>query len=466
MDTRQGLKIVTIGGGSSYTPELMNGFIKRYTDLPVKEIWLVDIPEGEEKLKIVGALSQRMWDATPYDVQVHLTLDRREALKDADFVTTQFRVGGMYARIKDERIPLSYGMLGQETNGAGGLFKCLRTVNVMEEVIADMKELCPDAWLINFTNPSGMVTEAIINRLGWKRCIGLCNVPVKIMLAEPGLINAKPGDLDYQFAGLDHFHFHRVYNKSDGKERTADIARAMADNPDPSIMNNIIDERYMPDQLQTMNCLPCSYHRYYYLYTDMMKHEMEDYENHNTRAEAVVKVEEECFREYLNPELHEMPEILNGRGGQYYSDAACECIKSIYSDTGEVMVASTQNKGALTDLPYNAVVEVSARITRHGPEPIAWGTFEAPERGMLQLMKSMEETIVDAALTGSYGRLLQAFQLCPVIEHGRKAKALMDELLVAHKRYLPKFAEKIAELEAEGVKVTDETSRELCEKGL
>ena len=166
MADKQGVKIVTIGGGSSYTPELMEGFIKRYDRLPVREIWLVDIEDGREKVETVGAMAQRMWDASPYDVKVHISFDRREALPGADFVTTQFRVGLLYARIKDERIPLSYGMLGQETNGAGGMFKAFRTIPVIGQIIDDMRELCPDAWLINFTNPSGMVTEAAIKHFG------------------------------------------------------------------------------------------------------------------------------------------------------------------------------------------------------------------------------------------------------------------------------------------------------------
>lgn len=195
---KNAIKIVTIGGGSSYTPELMEGFIKRYKEMPIKEIWLVDIEAGKEKLEIVGALAQRMWDATNYGVKVYTTLNRQEALKDADFVTTQFRVGLLDARIKDERIPLSYGMLGQETNGAGGIFKAFRTIPVMKEIVEDMKKLCPDAWLINFTNPSGMITEAVIKHFGWKKCIGLCNVPVHAMMDEPKLIHKELADLTYQ----------------------------------------------------------------------------------------------------------------------------------------------------------------------------------------------------------------------------------------------------------------------------
>ena len=144
------VKIATIGGGSSYTPELMEGFIKRYDELPIGEIWLVDVEAGKDKQEIVGKMAQRMWDASPYDVKIHTTLDRKLALKDADFVTTQFRVGQLNARIKDERIPFSYGFLGQETNGAGGMFKAFRTIPIILDIVEDMKALCPKAWLINF----------------------------------------------------------------------------------------------------------------------------------------------------------------------------------------------------------------------------------------------------------------------------------------------------------------------------
>jgi 6-phospho-beta-glucosidase len=465
MTEKKGIKIVTIGGGSSYTPELMQGFIKRYSTLPIREIWLVDIEDGKEKLNIVGGLAQRMWDASPYDVKVHLTLDRREALKDADFVTTQFRVGLLYARIKDERIPLSHGMLGQETNGAGGMFKLLRTAPVIADIIQDMRELCPNAWLINFTNPSGMITETVIRNLGWKKCIGLCNVPVNIQMQEPEMLGGKEGDYDFRFAGLNHYHFHRVYDAHNGHEVTKELIPEMV-KEDKSNMGNIKGEKFMQEQLEAMNCLPCAYHRYYYLYTDMMKYELEDYAKHDTRAEHVKEIENELFELYKDPNLHEMPALLAQRGGRYYSDAACETINAIYNDSGKIMVVSTENKGSVPDLPADAVVEVSARITRHGAEPIAWGHFEAPERGQLQLMKAMEETIIKAALTGDYGLALQAFEINPMVLHGRGARALLNEMLVAHKKYLPKFADKIAELEKEGVKVEDETARELCEKGL
>lgn len=465
MSEKKGVKIVTIGGGSSYTPELMQGFIKRYDRLPVREIWLVDIEEGREKLEIVGALAQRMWDASPYDVKVHLTLDRREALKDADFVTTQFRVGLLYARIKDERIPLSHGMLGQETNGAGGMFKLLRTAPVIKAIVEDMKELCPNAWLINFTNPSGMITETVIRQCGWKKCIGLCNVPVNIQMQEPKMLGGEEGDYNFQFAGLNHFHFHRVFDAKTGENVTHKIAYKMMED-DKSNMANIQNEKFLLDQLLSMDCLPCGYHRYYYLTNEMMKKELEDFAKHETRAETVKGVEEQLFELYKDPALHEMPELLGKRGGKYYSDAACETIASIYGNTGKVMVVSTENRGALPDLPADCIVEVSARITKNGAEPIAFGHMEPAVRGMVQLMKAMEETIIEAALTGNYGKALEAFEINPLVVHGKCAQDLLDEMLVAHKKYLPQFADKIAELEAKGVTIKDDKARELTEQGL
>ncbi|HGE8102111.1 TPA: 6-phospho-beta-glucosidase, partial [Salmonella enterica] len=174
----QKLKVVTIGGGSSYTPELLEGFIKRYHELPVTELWLVDVEDGKEKLGIIYDLCQRMIDKAGVPLKLYKTLDRREALKGANFVTTQLRVGQLKARELDERIPLSHGYLGQETNGAGGLFKGLRTIPVIFDIIKDVEELCPNAWVINFTNPAGMVTEAVYRHTNFKKFIGVCNIPV------------------------------------------------------------------------------------------------------------------------------------------------------------------------------------------------------------------------------------------------------------------------------------------------
>ena len=460
------VKIVTIGGGSSYTPELMEGFIKRYDELPIKEIWLVDIEDGKEKLEIVGAMAQRMWDASPYDVKVHLTLDRREALKDADFVTTQFRVGLLNARVKDERIPFSYGMLGQETNGAGGIFKAFRTNPVILSIVEDMKELCPDAWLINFTNPSGMVTEAVMKYGKWDKVIGLCNVPVGAMMKEPETIGKTLDQLTYKFAGLNHFHWHKVFDEH-GNEVTQQIIDAIYDpDVDDGIPKNIFNVKFFKEQLDTMQMIPCGYHRYYYRQEEMLKHGLEEYNTIGTRAQQVKQTEEELFELYKNPDLDHKPEQLAKRGGAHYSDAACETIASIYANKNTHIVVTTRNNGAVPDLPVEAAVEVSSFIGATGARAIAFGPLQPAERGWLQCMKNMEWCVEEAAVTGDYGKALQAFILNPQIPSGATAKRVLDELLLAHKKYLPQFADKIAELEAEGVTIKDDVARELTEQGL
>ncbi|MGI6108780.1 MAG: 6-phospho-beta-glucosidase [Eubacteriaceae bacterium] len=458
-----GVKIVTIGGGSSYTPELMEGFIKRYDKLPIREIWLVDIEEGREKLRIVGAMAQRMWDASPYPVTVHTTLDRREALKDADFVTTQFRVGLLYARIKDERIPLSYDILGQETNGAGGIFKAFRTIPVMLDIIEDMKELCPHAWLINFTNPSGIVTEAVIRYGHWDRILGLCNVPVMAMKEEAPALGVSPDSLIYRFAGLNHFHWHRVWD-TDGHDMCPAIIEKMKDG-NIGVPKNIFDMPFNQDMLKKSDLIPCLYHLYYFRQEDMLRHYIEEARHNGTRAEVVKETEDRLFKLYEDPNLNYKPRELELRGGAYYSDAACESIASIYANEDKIMVVSTRNCGAVPDLPEDCVAEVSSVIGRTGPMPLAFGKLPMMEAGWLKLMKSMELLVCEAAVTGDYATALQAFLLNPLIPSGSVAEEVLNELLLAHKKYLPQFADKIAELEEAGVTIQDETVRKLMAEG-
>jgi len=444
------IKVVTIGGGSSYTPELIEGFIKRKDELPIKELWLVDIEEGKEKLEIVGTMAQRMVKTAGLDWKVNLTLDRRKALKGADFVSTQFRVGLLEARIKDERIPLSHGIIGQETNGAGGIFKAFRTIPVILDIIDDMRELCPDAWLVNFTNPSGMVTEAAINYGGWDRTVGLCNVPINCIEEDATQLEVPSSELFFKFAGLNHFHWHRVWDK-EGNERTKEVIDklydpAQAEEKKDAGVANIKDIKFNYEQIKDLGMLPCPYHRYYYVSDDMLKSELEEFEKGETRAEVVRKTEEELFELYKDPKLDYKPEQLTKRGGAHYSDTACELIASIYNNKRTTMVVSTKNNGALEDLPYDSIVEVSSIITSHGPEPINFGKFDPAPRGMVQIMKGMEEVTISAAVTGNYNKALHAFTINPLVPSGEIAKELLNEMLVAHKKHLPQFKETIDQL--------------------
>ncbi len=258
----KGLKIATIGGGSSYTPELVEGFIKRYEELPVRELWLVDIPEGEKKLDIVGALARRMVEKAGIPMKIHLTLDRREALKDADFVTTQIRVGLLEARIKDERIPLKYGVIGQETNGPGGLMKGLRTIPVILDIAREMEELCPQAWMINFSNPAGMITEAVLRHSNIQKVVGLCNVPIGMRMGIAKLLEVEADRVQIDFAGLNHMVFGlNVY--LDGKNITDRLLEQLTSgNLSGVTMENITDLGWEPDFIKGLRLLPCPYHRY------------------------------------------------------------------------------------------------------------------------------------------------------------------------------------------------------------
>ena len=237
----KGIKIATIGGGSSYTPELIEGFIKRYAELPISELWLVDIEQGREKLEIVGELAKRMVKKANLPMKIYMTLDREAALKDADFVTTQFRVGLLEARAKDERIPLTYDTIGQETNGPGGLFKGLRTIPVILEIVKDMERLCPEAWLINFTNPAGMVTEAVLRHSNMRRVVGLCNGPIGIERGIAETLKVHKEELYVEFTGLNHMVFaKKIYHK--GIDVTQKVLTLMTqDTGDAVGLKNIAD---------------------------------------------------------------------------------------------------------------------------------------------------------------------------------------------------------------------------------
>jgi 6-phospho-beta-glucosidase len=440
---QEGIKIATIGGGSSYTPELVEGFIKRYDELPVRELWLVDIPEGEEKLNIVGELAKRMVKKSGVPMDIHLTLDRRKALDGADFVTTQFRVGHLKARIKDEIIPLKYGVIGQETNGPGGLFKGLRTIPVILDIIKDMEELCPDAWLINFTNPAGMVTEAVLRYSKHEKFIGLCNVPIGMKMGVARLLDVDVSRVHIDFAGLNHMVFGlNVY--LDGNNITESfIDKLTSGEKSGMTMQNIVDLGWEPDFLKGLKVLPCPYHRYYFQTSKMLEEEMEAAKTVGTRAEVVKKLENELIELYKNPNLDIKPPQLGKRGGAYYSDAACNLISSIYNDKRDIQPVNTRNNGAIEGIPNESAVEVNCVITKEGPKPISVGDLPVAVRGLVQQIKSFERLAAKAAVTGDYYTALVAMTINPLVPSDTIAKKILEEMLEAHKDYLPQFFNKV-----------------------
>lgn len=395
---KDGIKIVTIGGGSSYTPELVEGFIKRYNELPVRELWLVDVEAGKHKLEIVGELAKRMVEKAGVPMEIHLTLDRREALKDADFVTTQLRVGLLDARIKDERIPLSHGLIGQETNGAGGMFKALRTIPVILDIDKDMAELCPNAFLINFTNPAGMVTEALLRYGKNKKVIGLCNVPINMEKAAANMLGVDHSRIRMDFVGLNHM----VYGKKiflDGSDVTNQVVDAIADGKMGAIVKNIKDFEWDADFIKSLGMMPCPYHKYYYETQEMLESELKEFAKGETRAEVVKRLEDDLFKLYDDPNLDIKPPQLEKRGGALYSDAACRLINSIYNDKGDIQPVDCRNNGAIEGLDDDSAVEVSCVITKEGPRPLAMGKLPLQVTGLVQEIKNFEKLVIEAAVT-------------------------------------------------------------------
>lgn len=434
----EGLKVVTIGGGSSYTPELVEGFINRQAELPVRELWLVDIEPGQEKLAIIGSLAERMVKKAGVSLKVYTTLNRREALREADFVTTQLRVGLLDARIKDERIPLSHGYIGQETNGAGGMFKALRTIPVILDIARDMAELCPDAWMINFTNPSGIITEALLRYGKIKKAIGLCNLPIGMERAIAGLIDVDPNRIRIDFAGLNHMVFGlNVY--LDGDNITSQIIDKIGNGEMESMLKNFGNFQWSSQFIKGLGVIPCSYHKYYFQKQEMLEKELMEFSKGETRAEKVKRLENELFALYKDPHLDIKPPQLAERGGAYYSEAACRLISSIYNDKKDIQAVDTRNNNAITGLPADSAVEVSCIITKYGPKPIAMGELPVSVNGLVQQIKSFERMVIKAAITGDYDAALVAMTVNPLVQSEKMAKILLDELLDAHRNDLPQF---------------------------
>ena len=435
----KGLKVVTIGGGSSYTPELVEGLIKRYDTLPVSDLGLCDIPEGEEKLNIVGNLAKRMVAKAGVPMDIHLTLNRRDALKDADFVTTQIRVGLLKARAEDERIPLKYGVIGQETNGPGGLLKGLRTIPVILDIAREMKQLCPNAWLINFSNPAGMVTEAMLRYSEFDKVIGLCNIPIGMRMRVAQILDVEAHRVQIDFAGLNHMVF-GLHVYLDGENVTARLLTMMTGEKTPGfIANNIPDMGWEPEFVKALGVLLCPYHKYYYQTHEMLAEQQAALKMHGTRAEVVQKLEEELFELYKNPNIVSKPPQLEKRGGAYYSDAACSLIDSIHNDRRDIQTVNVRNNGAIASIPVESAVEVNCIITKDGPKPIVVGDLPVPVRGLVQQIKSFERVAAEAAVTGDYDMALLAMTINPLVPSDKIAKRILAEMLVTHRDYLPQF---------------------------
>jgi len=437
MSITDGLKIAVIGGGSSYTPELVEGLLNRSEELPVRELWLVDVAMGQEKLDIITELTRRMIKKANSTMEVYATLDRRAALDGADYIMTQFRVGQLPARINDERIPLRHGVIGQETTGPGGFMKALRTIPVLFGVCDDMAQLCPDAWIINFANPSGIVTEAVL-RHKTPRIIGLCNGPINTIAWAAKTFNVTPAEVFVEFTGCNHVTWgRRVY--VNGRDVTQEMLAEMA-GENSLHTKNIPSLAWSQEMLAAMDGIPSGYIKYYYMREAMLAEYLKnESEGKPCRGEEVLQVESELFKEYADPNLDHKPEALSKRGGALYSEAALRLVSSIQHDRRDIQCVNTLNRGVLTDLADDVAVEVNCMIDRRGATPLAIGALNPFVRGMLQQVKAFEEMTVRAAVTGDRSIALEALTINPLVPSMAVASTLLEEMLEANRAYLPQF---------------------------
>jgi 6-phospho-beta-glucosidase len=421
------INVAVIGAGSTYCPELVDGFLKAKDSLKLKKISFMDI--DERKRTIVGDLCVRMLKNAQCDCEVVFTDDLDTALQGADFVVTQIRVGKLPCRHLDESIPKKYNLIGQETTGIGGFFKAQRTIPVIKHICERIEAICPDAWLINFTNPSGIVTEFILNHTNVKN-IGLCNVPID-MLDDIKEITGLDSDITY--VGLNHLSWITSVKKN-GEE----LLPGLIDSGfSPKVMANIKDDGFSLETLAAIHALPSSYLQYYYCRNAKLEYLLK---GEKSRAQKCMEIEEELLEMYSDEGLYVKPALLDQRGGHKYSLVAVSLINAIANDIGDVQVVNIKNGNTLPFLKPDDVIEVPARIGKNGAEPIDLG--EITNRhiiGLMSIVKEYERYTVEAAKTGSNEAALNALLVHPLVGDWEKALNCFNEMKEAHKDYLPQF---------------------------
>ncbi|HXF20815.1 MAG TPA: 6-phospho-beta-glucosidase [Streptosporangiaceae bacterium] len=416
------MKVAVIGGGSTYTPELVDGIARLTQTSLVSELVLVD--PDESRRAVVGPVSARIMRAYGHPAAVSWTADLDEGLDGAGAVLLQLRVGGQAARQRDETWPLDCGCVGQETTGAGGLAKALRTVPVVLEIAErTARRADPAAWIIDFTNPVGIVTRALLD--AGHRAVGLCNVAIGFQRQFAALLGVEPGQVALDHVGLNHLTWERAV-LVDGTDRLPELiarhGRQIAEHTGlpPSVMREI-------------GAVPSYYLRYFWAHDAVVEEERRS----PTRAEEVAKIERELLGLYADPALDRKPGLLSERGGAFYSEAAVALLASLAGDTGDTQVVNVRNAGTFGFLPDEAVIEVPAVIGAKGPRPVPAAPLSPLMRGLVAHVSAYEELAVDAALRGGRDRVRMALLAHPLVGQLDLADCLTDRLLAENRGFLP-----------------------------
>ncbi|RFU38106.1 6-phospho-beta-glucosidase [Actinomadura logoneensis] len=420
------MKLTVVGGGSTYTPELVDGLARMRAALPVTELVLVD--PDEDRLAPVGAMTRRMLARVGHPARVVTTGDTAAGVADADAVVLQLRVGGQAARRVDETLPLLCGCVGQETTGAGGLAKALRTVPVVLDLADTIARHAPDAWIVDFTNPVGIVTRALLD--AGHRAVGLCNVAIHVQRRIAALLDVPPHRVELGHAGLNHLTWVRSAHV-DGTDRLPELL----DEHLPALA----EISTLPgDLLHHLRVLPSSYLGYYYEHDRIVDRQR----TARPRADHVAAVERELLELYADPANDTRPERLSERGGAFYSEAAVHLLAALLGAPGAVevpavQVANVRNNGTFPFLPDHAVVEVPARITSKGPLPEPVPPLEPLYAGLVAHVSAYEELALDAALRGGVERVRTALLAHPLVGQDDPADRLAADLVAANRAHLP-----------------------------
>ena len=414
------MKLTIVGGGSTYTPELVDGFTR--TDLPVTELHLVD--PDPARLAPVAGMARRMLARAGHPATVVATTDLIAGVSDADAVLLQLRVGGQETRRADETWPHEVHCIGQETTGPGGFAKALRTVPVVLQIAEAVRAHAkPDAWIVDFTNPVGIVTRALLQ--AGHRAVGLCNVAIGFQRRFAGMLGVAPDDVTLGHVGLNHLTWERSVSVGGQNLLPGMLGRRLEELAD--------EVESAPAVLAQLGMIPSYYLRYYYAHDEVLAEQLRE----PTRAEAVKAIEDELLALYADPSVDTKPEALERRGGAFYSEAAVELLAAMRGADGPPRVVNLRNDGTLPFLPDDHVIEVPARFT--GEEFVAEPVEALPDdiRGLVAAVAGYERLALDAAVHGGRDRVLRAMRAHPLVLQHDRAQKLTDLLLAQNGRFLP-----------------------------
>ncbi|MGW1229346.1 6-phospho-beta-glucosidase [Streptomyces sp. NPDC001515] len=418
------MKLAVVGGGSTYTPELIDGFARLRDTLPVEELVLVD--PAADRLDLVGGLARRIFAKQGHPGRIVTTADLDAGVADADAVLLQLRVGGQAARNQDETWPLECGCVGQETTGAGGLAKALRTVPVVLDIAERVRRTNPDAWIIDFTNPVGIVTRALLQ--AGHKAVGLCNVAIGFQRKFARLLDVAPAEVHLDHVGLNHLTW----------ELGVRLGGPGGENVLPRLISEhgaaIADDLHMPRAIvDRLGVVPSYYLRYFYAHDEVVR----EMGTKPSRAAEVAAMEKELLTMYGDPALDEKPELLAKRGGAFYSEAAVDLAASLLGGGGSAhQVVNTYNNGTLPFLPDDAVIEVQAKVDRSGAVPLAVDAVDPLYAGLIADVTAYEDLALRAALHGGRDRVFKALLAHPLIGQFAYAEALTDKLIAHNREHL------------------------------